>query len=83
MDPFPPLGPPDQDEQQGSVMRQGYRLLRESMRRFAPAPGRPGPSPFPKGTLIAQRYRVLDHIDTGPASPPPRTDPESDFVLVF
>ena len=76
LDPFPPLGPPDQDEQQGSVMRQGYRLLCESMRRLAPAPGGLDPSPFPKGTLIAQRYRVLDHIDTGPASPPLRTDTE-------
>ena len=57
-DPFPPLGPPEEDEAQGVTMRRSFKYLGESMRRFSV-------TPLTKGTLIAQRYRVVDHLVTG------------------
>jgi ribA/ribD-fused uncharacterized protein len=57
-DPFPPLGPPEDDEEQGAAMRRSFKYLRASMRSFKLAP-------LSKGALIAQRYRVLRHVITG------------------
>jgi ribA/ribD-fused uncharacterized protein len=56
--PFPCLVADDEETQ--SVMIQNSELLSKAADQFC------GPNmPFPPGTIIAQRYRVLSHIKTG------------------
>lgn len=68
-DPFPPLGAPADHGRQGVEMVQGFKALLQSMRRnhAIQQQARSGgtATALPIGTLIAQRYRVLDSMDTG------------------
>jgi predicted NAD-dependent protein-ADP-ribosyltransferase YbiA (DUF1768 family) len=68
-DPFPSLGAPADDDRQGREMDRCFKTLLDSIEGVSTEQGWAGGVQFaaalPKGSLIAQRYRVLDVLKTG------------------
>jgi hypothetical protein len=78
--PFPPLDPRVADAELRAAMDRAAGRLRATLERF----GEPEPTGIPqaerrmpRGTLIAQRYKVLDHVFTSIDPPPPSFSPSS------
>ena len=87
--PLPPLDPRVADADHCAAMDRAAERLQGVLARFGEPPGLQAPAAgrrLPRGALIAQRYKVVDHVFTGlaphrlpppalPRRPPPPTPP--------